>query len=136
MATYTSNLRLKKPTVSESQNIDDLNNNMELIDAFAGRFGTVPEIRVFTRSTAIDHVFTVPNSSYHFLVITSSNSARQAVVIMRCVSGTVSVSEVYKASMVSFDTSESNQLTIGFGSGLAARVLDIVIAGSAMSIPA
>jgi len=66
MASYTTNLNLKKPAGSESVSIGDINNNMDTIDQAYGtlnsKLGYQVQLLTFTATSNSDSVVAVPTT--------------------------------------------------------------------------
>jgi len=84
MASYTTNLNLKKPAGSESVSIGDINNNMDMIDQAYGtlnnKLGKQVQTETFTGTSNSDSVVSVPTT----INGKSTGTASISIVSMEC----------------------------------------------------
>lgn len=140
MASYTTNLNLKKPAGSENVSIGDINNNMDLIDQAYGNMNSsitdmVPSKLMSTDSASFE--ISIANNGRHLLVITATNATSRSLVLVVSTSSTggVNVAELYKGGTVSY-TTDNNKITVTQNTSTASIVADFKMAGSFVSISA
>ena len=114
MASYTTNLNLKKPSGSENVAISDINGNMDTIDS---AFGTVqnmiPSKILPTKTSSATRTINIINSTRAVLTcIANVGNYTWDVIVTVGSSGSVVCIERYKGSGITFDTSQNNKLVI------------------------
>lgn len=122
MASYTTNLHLKKPAASEKVSIADINGNMDILDAaydtvndnisaVQSRFGNVRYVgKNIPGNSNIRYDF---SDACAFLIFCASSAAASRCVIMGYCGGSSSNST---ASLIDFGASSQN-ITLTFGQG-------------------
>lgn len=140
MASYTSNLNLKKPSGSENVAIGDINNNMDLIDSAYGELESsidnfVPSKLLSVESASYD--ISIGNNGRHLLAIGAANAASRVLVLFVSVSATgdVTVAQVFKGSSVSYTTG-TNKITVTQNTSTANVIADLKLNGSFVSVSA
>lgn len=134
MASYTTNLNLKKPSGSENVSIGDINNNMDTIDQAYGNMKDFVKSKAFTAS---ESPFTInfPTNSRHLIILAGSNAARSGAYIIRCATdGTMTVAAISSGSAITYDESVSNKVTFTFTGSVSMAIVDIVAMGNVVSI--
>lgn len=135
MASYTTNLNLKKPAGSENVSIGDINNNMDAIDSAYGtvtsQLSSTTLKRLSNRSDSPTHTYSVPSGSRHFVVAYGGGSARYwAGFVYVSSTGNVTPMEVSKGSQISSVTGgSSNSLVFALDQANQFRLVDIAIHG-------
>ena len=128
MATYTTNLNLKKPTTSEMYNVLDWNDNSDKIDTAVGTLNGQKANRIaaaFAASTTGTTVFNISNGARFLVAVVDSTSTRCGLFIVHATGGgVVSVVDIKTASGISFST-DTNKLTMTSASGSSPQVLFI-----------
>ena len=125
MASYTTNLNLKKPAGSENVAIGDINNNMDTIDQAYGTLNSninslIPQkiIRATDATTSI--TLNIPNSARIMIdFLSNSVNADFSINMLSSTTGTIAIQEKAKGSEVTFDTSVTNKLTINLSNSRA-----------------
>ena len=118
MASYTTNLNLKKPAGSENVAIGDINNNMDAIDAAYGTLNSSlnkkPDYFTTTLSANTSKTLTLSNNSRAVLyTIGSSDTRNTEYLIYASSTGTVVATGIKTAQdVVTLDTSVNNKLSI------------------------
>ena len=140
MASYTSNLNLKKPSGSENVAIGDINNNMDLIDSAYGELESsidnfVPSKLLSIESASYD--ISIGNNGRHLIVIGAANAAARVLVLFVSVSasGDVTVAQVFKGSGVSYTTG-TNKVTVTQNTSTSNVIADFKLNGSFISVSA
>ena len=140
MASYTSNLNLKKPSGSENVAIGDINNNMDLIDTAYGNLESsidnfVPSKLMQTDSASFD--ITIPSNSRHLIVLTAVNASARALVLVVSSSSTggINVCEVAKGTTVTYTTAD-NKVTVTQNTATNSQIADFKLGGNFVSVSA
>ena len=124
MASYTTNLNLKKPAGSENVAIGDINNNMDAIDQACGSLinGKANKAYLVSSTSGTTHEITFPNSAKCIVVGVGGSTARQFAAIVDVSStGGVTMTEIISASGVTLSTS-ANKLIITYAASASAYV--------------
>ena len=140
MASYTSNLNLKKPSGSENVAIGDINTNMDLIDTAYGNLNSsladfVPSKLLSIESASYD--ITIGNNGRHLIVIGAANAASRALILFVSVAanGDITICEIKKGSSVSYTTA-TNKITVTQNTSTTNMIADFKLAGSFISVSA
>lgn len=135
MATYTSNLNLKKPAANENVNIADINSNMNLIDSAVGNLqsaiGSTKFVRKYCASGS-SLTFTFSDSCAFAAFCSGAAPAAKLIVLGNCTTtGTMSYKEIYSGtSSITFNT-DTFTITFVNGSTAGLSVVLIPIGGTA-----
>lgn len=135
MASYTSNLNLKKPSGSENVAIGDINNNMDLIDTAYGEIMTSVQSKT-VRASGIKAVISIPSNGRHFFIITGAGLQRYAVILVNSASdGSETIVEIYKGNSVTL-TTDANTVTytIAGSSNTSITVSDFALQGNLATV--
>jgi hypothetical protein len=138
MASYTTNLNLKKPAGSENVAIGDINNNMDAIDQAYGTMDSkiasmVKSYKITRDTSGTSHSITVPSSSWHLITIATNGTAAFWMGYVFCNgSGGLSTLEIKKGSDITVSTS-TNQLSWSTSASRTYNVVDQLIVGTSCS---
>lgn len=135
MATYTSNLNLKKPAANENVNIADINGNMNLIDSAVGNLQSAIGSTKFIRKNCASNAsltYTFTNSCAFVAICSGAASTAKLIVLGNCTTdGSISYQSIYSgSSAVTFETS-SFTLTFVNNTPATLSVMLIPISGTA-----
>lgn len=109
MASYTTNLNLKKPAGSENVSIGDINNNMDLIDQAYGEMNAditdnVPS-KITRLPSSLGCTVSMANSSRHLLIFTGAGLGRFGMVLVNVTAGSVVTYEtIFKGDSLTITT--------------------------------
>lgn len=133
MASYTTNLNLKKPAGSENVAIGDINNNMDTIDQAYGTLNNKIGNLQFVSSSLPGNgskTITIGNDTRcEITIIGGSVNVLDKVIVNSSGSGTVNFKQTENASAITV-TSGTNSLTIANTNGITSGLYIFVYSGT------
>ena len=131
MATYTTNLHLKKPADSDSYNINDANGNMEAIDTAWG--AKVPSKVYAVEGSGFTINFA--NNARHFIFMTgsSANQRSAAFFVTAGGAGAINVLLLNKGTGLTYTTSD-NKVVITLNASTRTFIGDVNFSGDDITI--
>ena len=114
MASYTTNLNLKKPSGSENVAISDINGNMDTIDSAFGNVQNMIQSKILpTKTSSATRTINLPNNARATLTsIASVGNYTWDVIVTVGSNGSVVCIERFKGSGITIDSSQNNKLVI------------------------
>lgn len=135
MATYTTNLNLKKPAANEMVDITDINGNMNLIDSAFGSVQSALASTKFVRKSCASNAsltYTFSNSCAFVAFCSGASPSAKIIILGNCTTaGSVSYQIISPVTTSLTVSTETFVLTVENGSSATLSVSLVLISGTA-----
>lgn len=100
-----------------------------ITNALNSKFNNYTPVKKIIKDSSTTHTFTVPSSSYHLVIAAALGQRMYCGIINTQSSGTVTIIDMGKGSVVTASSSGNNNLTITFSSAANMVLFDYVLIG-------